>query len=295
MLKQFFLFLEYEKRLSPNTIIAYKKDIEDCSDYLQTHYELSSLQKASSSFLRSWVVSMMRSGNYSSRSVNRKISSLKTYFKFLLRESQIDKNPMDGVLSPRMGKRLPNVIDKKDLQRLLKSFDGLVDFPSQRDKTVITILYATGMRRAELLQLKKENINFAQSKIKVIGKGNKERFIPIGPELSNQIQSYLELKTKTFSDKADDQIIVTNFGKAAYPKLIYNIVNQYLSTVSSSDKRSPHILRHSFATHLSDNGAELNNIKELLGHANLSATQIYTHNSIEKLKKVYQQAHPKAK
>ncbi|MBT8218286.1 MAG: tyrosine-type recombinase/integrase [Bacteroidia bacterium] len=293
MLRQFFLFLEFEKRLSANTVVAYKRDIEDCIEFLQSNYEIIAISEATAPILRSWVVDMMRSGKYSSRSVNRKISALKTYFKFLLREGRIRSNPMDGVLSPKMGKRLPHVIDKQVMKELLTSFEGSNDFPTVRDHIVIALLYSTGMRRAELLLLKEDDIDFHLSKLKVMGKGSKERFIPIGPQISRLLKFYIKLKTESFKD-SEKYLIATNSGKRAYPKLIYNIVNKSLSTVSASDKRSPHILRHSFATHLSDNGAELNNIKELLGHANLSATQIYTHNSIEKLKKVYQQAHPKA-
>jgi len=202
---------------------------------------------------------------------------------------------MNGVLSPKVGKRLPNVIDKKDMQSLLAMFEDASSFQDHRDGIVIALLYGTGMRRAELLGLDVMDIDFDKSRLKVLGKGNKERLIPIGVQLLEILKSYIKVRNTIFEDSETTKLIVTDRGKAAYPRMIYNIVNKYLSLVSTSDKKSPHILRHSFATHLSDNGAELNSIKTLLGHANLSATQIYTHNSVEKLKKVYQQAHPKAK
>ena len=295
MLKKFLLYLEYEKRVSANTIVAYQKDISDCFSFLQSTYQISDPQEVKSNYVRSWVVDLMRTHQMTPRSVNRKISALKTYFKFLLREGSVQKNPMNGVLSPKVGKRLPNVIDKKDIETLLTMFEDASSFEDHRNRSVLALLYGTGMRRAELLGLEITDIDFEKSRLKVLGKGNKERLIPIGIQLLEILKSYIKVRNITFEDTETTKLIITDRGKSAYPRMIYNIVNQYLSLVSTSDKKSPHILRHSFATHLSDNGAELNSIKTLLGHANLSATQIYTHNSVEKLKKVYQQAHPKAK
>ena len=295
MLKKFLLYLQYEKRVSANTIVAYQKDINDCFSFLQSTYQISDPQEVKSNYIRSWVVDLMRTHQMTPRSVNRKISALKTYFKFLLREGSVQQNPMNGVISPKVGKRLPSVIDKKDIQALLAMFEDATSFQDQRNGTVLSLLYGTGMRRAELLGLQISDIDFDKGRLKVLGKGNKERLIPIGVQLLEILKSYIKVRNITFEDTETTHLILTDRGKAAYPRMIYNIVNQYLSLVSTSDKKSPHILRHSFATHLSDNGAELNSIKTLLGHANLSATQIYTHNSVEKLKKVYQQAHPKAK
>jgi len=295
MLKKFLLYLQYEKRVSANTIIAYQKDINDCFQFLQSTYQISDPKEVKSNYIRSWVVDLMRTHKMTARSVNRKISALKTYFKFLLREGTVLQNPMNGVLSPKVGKRLPHVIDKKDIQALLEMFQDPESFEDHRNKVVLALLYGTGMRRAELLGLDVSDIDFEKNQLKVLGKGNKERLIPIGIQLLEILKSYIDIRNHTFENTETTALIVTDKGKAAYPRMIYNIVNQYLSLVSTSDKKSPHILRHSFATHLSDNGAELNSIKTLLGHANLSATQIYTHNSVEKLKKVYQQAHPKAK
>jgi len=295
MLKKFLLYLQYEKRVSANTIIAYQKDIDDCFQFLQSTYQISDPKEVKSNYIRSWVVDLMRTHKMTARSVNRKISALKTYFKFLLREGIVQQNPMNGVLSPKVGKRLPHVIDKKDIQALLDMFKDPESFEDHRNKVVLALLYGTGMRRAELLGLQISDIDFEKNRLKVLGKGNKERLIPIGIQLLDILKSYIDIRNHTFENTETTALIVTDKGKAAYPRMIYNIVNQYLSLVSTSDKKSPHILRHSFATHLSDNGAELNSIKTLLGHANLSATQIYTHNSVEKLKKVYQQAHPKAK
>lgn len=294
MLKQFLLYLEYEKRLSVHTIQAYTNDIEGCLSYIAHTYDITDPAEIKANYVRSWVVDLMRRQNISPRSVNRKISALKTYFKFLRREGYVQTNPMQGVLSPKTGKRLPHVIDQKELDQLLHLFEDANTFPDKRDGLVIALLYGTGMRRAELLGLSMKDIDFDKGRIKVTGKGNKQRLIPIGPNLTNRLKDYFSIRNETFEQTSTDRLIVTNKGKAAYPRMIYNIVHRYLSVVSTSDKRSPHILRHSFATHLSDNGAELNSVKTLLGHANLSATQIYTHSSIEKLKKAYQQAHPKA-
>ena len=295
MLKKFLLYLEYEKRVSANTITAYQKDITDCFQFLQSTYQIDDPNQVKANYVRSWVVELMRGQKMTPRSVNRKISALKTYFKFLLREGTVVKNPMDGVLSPKTGKKLPHVIDKSDIESLLAMFDDATSFKDHRDKAVLSLLYGTGMRRAELMGLKDGDVDFEKNRLKVLGKGNKERLIPLGDKLLEILKCYINTKKATFEDTETDHLIVTDKGKKAYPRMIYNIVHQYLSLVSTSDKKSPHILRHSFATHLSDNGAELNSIKTLLGHANLSATQIYTHNSVEKLKKVYQQAHPKAK
>lgn len=294
MLKKFLLYLEYEKRLSVHTIQAYTNDIEGCLKYISTTFDITNPSDIKASFVRSWVVDLMRTQKISPRSVNRKISALKTYFKFLRREGDIQNNPMAGVLSPKMGKRLPQVIEQREIDQLLDLFEDAIDFSDKRDGVVIALLYGTGMRRAELLGLSIEDVDQDKSQLKVTGKGNKQRLIPIGPKLLTRVKHYIKERETVFPDRETRKLIVTNRGKAAYPRMIYNIVHSYLSLVSTSDKRSPHVLRHSFATHLSDNGAELNSVKTLLGHANLSATQIYTHSSIEKLKKAYKQAHPKA-
>lgn len=196
------------------------------------------------------------------------------------------------IVAPKVGKRVPAVVRATELERLFAQIDFADDFPGWRDRLVLELLYATGMRRSELIHLKTTDIDMEKRQLTVLGKGNKERIIPFGYQLKQSIACYIGKKTKEFSDTQVPNLILTNKGKPLYPKMVYNLVNQYLTMVTTVEKKSPHVLRHSFATHLSDNGADINAIKALLGHANLSATQIYTHSSVEKLKKIYRQAHP---
>jgi integrase/recombinase XerC len=229
------------------------------------------------------------------RSVNRKIATLRKYFKFLLREGVITHNPASKLQSPKIIKHLPVVVEDEKLSAMLNDLDIFTnDFAGVRDKLIVEILFGTGIRLAELVGLKEQDVNFYDGMIKVLGKRNKERIIPINNELKILLQRYSELKKSENFDNNSLTLIVTNKGTEAYPKFIYLIVQRYLSHISTQDKKSPHVLRHTFATSLLNRGADLNAIKELLGHANLSATQVYTHNSVERLKSIYKQAHPKA-
>ncbi len=287
----FINFLLYEKRYSKHTIIAYQNDLEVFSSFLENTFELNRLEEADSAMIRSWMVSLVEEG-HSSRTINRKISSLKSFYKHLTKEAIIDQNPARDILLLKNAKRLPNYFDKEGLEDYLNEENEASDFPATRDRLVIDLLYATGMRRGELLDLKTTDIDEANGLIKVRGKRNKERQIPLSERMVKRIKNYIDIKEQAFNN-SEDSFIVSNKGKKAYPRLIYNIVQNELQHITKA-KKSPHILRHSFATHMLNNGADLNSIKELLGHANLSATQVYTHNTIEQLKSIYSQAHPRA-
>lgn len=292
--KEFLQYLQYEKRFSANTILAYEKDLDQFSIFLEETYSLTSVQEVRHFHIRSWILALLHQ-SLQPRSIRRKLSTLKTYFRFLLRQNQVAQNPMLKVTMPKVGKRLPVYVQQKDISRLLDEVAFGEQYTAHRDHLILELLYTTGMRRAELIQLKLEDIDLGRNVIRVLGKGNKERLIPISHAMQQQVRHYIDLRKETFPEAATSYLLLTDKGNPLYPKLVYNIVNRYLSLVTTIEQRSPHVLRHSFATHLSDNGADLNAIKELLGHSSLAATQIYTHNSIEKLRQVYQQAHPKAK
>ncbi|MEL7119567.1 MAG: tyrosine-type recombinase/integrase [Bacteroidota bacterium] len=292
--KAFSNYLKYERRLSEHTLKAYKNDITQFINYLDKLYHINDIEEVQAIHVRSWIVEQVSSG-FHQKTLARRVASLKTYFRFLLREGVIDKNPAGKIQLPKAPKRLPQYLKEPDLERLFQQLNLLddSDFSVLRDKVILSLLYSTGMRRAELLGLKQQDLYFKEQHVKVLGKGNKERIIPISKGLVLLLQQYINQKQATFDQPNREVLIVTNKGKAAYPKFIYNKVNHYLSMVSTLEQKSPHVLRHSFATHLSDRGAELNAIKSLLGHSSLAATQIYTHNSIARLKQVYDKAHPK--
>ncbi|MFT4760492.1 MAG: integrase/recombinase XerC [Paraglaciecola sp.] len=289
---RFLQYIELEKRYSPLTVELYKSDLKHFFDYLKG-YEFESVRKIDHHAIRSWSVSLIENGMMPS-SIKRKLSTLKTYFKFLRKNEIIEVNPMMKVIAPKAGKVLPKVIEKKNLNSLFEQVEFGKEYKGVRNKLILELLYGTGIRRAELINLRLKDVDLYHQRIKVLGKGSKERLVPIAPYLMKLIQDYLLVRNLEFPT-ASTYIFLTDKGKQTYPKIIYNIVNRYLSMVSTAEKRSPHTLRHSFATHLVDNGADLNAVKELLGHASLASTQVYTHNSIQRLQKVYEQAHPKAK
>lgn len=296
---QFLRFLQFEKRYSPNTLSAYQKDLDQFASFLT----LSKLkpQNATHTHVRSWLVEMMDEGA-DSRTINRKASTLRSFYKFLNRENILSENPMLKVLSLKTAKRLPVVVEEKKLETWLNAAtsgshdrpEGEEGFAQLRDLLVIEILFGTGIRSAELIGLKEADIDLYQGQIKVLGKRNKERIIPINKTLIALLRQYQEIKKSQNFNNNTGELIVTNSGNSCYPKLIYRIVKSCLSNISTNDKKSPHVLRHTFATALLNNGADLNAIKELLGHASLAATQVYTHNSAERLKTIYKLAHPKA-
>jgi len=294
MLKSFINYLKYEKRYSPHTVISYQNDITSFYNYILDTYSVEDVKKVTHFMIRSWLVKMMQDG-MSSKTVNRKFSALRSYFIFLKRNGIINGNPAKKVIPPKISKRLPVTVQKNDMDKLLDEIVFEENFQGYRNKIIISLLYNTGMRRAELINLKDGSFDFINNSVKVLGKGNKERIIPLTNDVIKLLKEYLEMRDKHFECTQFDYTIVTDKGKKLYPRFVYDVVKSNLSKVSPVQRRSPHILRHSIATHLADEEVDLNAIKAMLGHASLSATQIYTHNSVEKLRKAYIKAHPKAK
>jgi len=294
-LSSFIHYLQFEKRLSAHTVLAYRKDLEQFFAFLEETLA-SPAQAAGVTFrhVRSWVVDLLSQGR-SPRTIQRKLSTLKAYFSFLLKRGVVARNPMLKVAIPKTGKRLPATVADGALERLLDGSHFGEDFIGWRDRLLLEILYNTGMRRSELIALRLDDIYPDRRLLKVRGKGRKERLIPYGQSMEQALAGYLRQRQEAFAGTQESTLLLTQKGKPLYPKLVYLVVRQYLSLVTTAEQRSPHVLRHSFATHLSDQGADLNAIKELLGHASLAATQIYTHNSMEKLRRVYRQAHPKGR
>ena len=289
MLKNKFVnYLTSEKRFSEHTIISYSTDLTQFLNFINEEFEISTqVSEISFQIVRSWIASLLEKG-VSPRSVNRKISTLKTYFKFLIRENAITESPMLKVVAPKSKKRLPVFIQENQIENLLNQIEFNDGFIGERDKLIIELFYVTGIRLSELVNIKISDVDFNNNLIKVLGKRNKERLIPLSISIVNELEFFIK--------KYDlNQYLFTNLGGTkVYNKLVYRVVKKYISKISSVSKKSPHILRHTFATHMLNNGADINAIKELLGHANLSATQVYTHNTIGKLKSIYKQAHPRA-
>jgi integrase/recombinase XerC len=293
MVSYFLQHIKYEKRLSPHTVTAYEGDLKQFSIFLQFQYEFKEPEKADFQMIRSWIVALVDE-KIENRSINRKIATLRTFYNFLLRHKTIAANPMLKIRALKTDKTLPKYVEEKPMENLLDDMQFSDDFSGFRDKLVIELLYGTGMRLAELIGLKITDLNLYNNTLMVLGKRNKQRVIPVNKSLVEAIKKYLTLRTDISDDTTNTYLILTDSGTQAYPMFIQRLVKKYLSLVTSLDQRSPHVLRHTFATHLLNRGADLNAIKDLLGHTSLAATQVYTHNSIEKLKKVFKQAHPKA-
>lgn len=287
--ESFLNYLRFQKRYSQHTITAYRNDIESFFIYLSDEYDTPDIKNINAPIIRSWLATL-KGDDMTAKSINRKISALRSFFKYLMRQETIETTPMSIITAPKIGKRLPVYVEEKDLQTLFSH----VEFPEGRqgetERLILQLFYNTGMRISELINLKEKQVDYSYSHIKVLGKGNKERIVPVNNELLNQVLQYI----KNRPIPTAENVFVNEKGKPLYAKQVYNIVKKYLLLVTTVNKKSPHILRHSFATHLTNNGADLNAIKELLGHSSLAATQVYTHNSIEKLKDVYKKAHPKA-
>ncbi len=292
---RFFRYLQFEKRVSPNTLVSYQTDLSQFFYYLEHQYQIKTLPEITHFLIRSWIVKLMDEGIVA-KSVNRKISALKTFFRFLMTEKAIVSNPMTKIISPKIPKRLPEFVPKENMENLFAQIDFGEGIQGMRDRLVLEILYGTGIRRAELAGLKDHSFSASKVQLRVLGKRNKERILPVTPVVARLIQSYIDEKNKLlkFVTNPGDFLILDNHFKPIKPAQIYSIVKKYLSAATSLRKKSPHVLRHTFATHLLNNGADINAVKELLGHASLAATQVYTHNTIDKLRKVYRQAHPKA-
>lgn len=290
---EFQKYLQSEKRFSLHTVKSYLKDLSQFESFLKNHFpEIKEESGVTHRVIRSWLVNLVNEARITSNSINRKLSSLKTYYRFLQLTEKVNVNPTVKVVAPKSSKRLPEFVDQTSMDKFLQADIFPDSFEGVRDRLVIELLYQTGIRLSELLGIEEGDVQSSQGVVKVLGKRNKERLVPLNKEIIQLCSKYLKLRANLNVDTS--KLIVTSKGKMAYPKLIYNIVNSYLSLVSTVKKKSPHVLRHTFATHMLNNGADLNTIKELLGHANLSATQVYTHNSFEKLKTIYNQAHPRA-
>lgn len=293
LLQTFLDYLKFEKRYSVHTLTSYEADIADFFKYTELNFGKLVLHAITHSFVRSWLADMKDKG-LSSKSINRKISSLKSFFKYQLRTGAIENSPMANVISPKVSKRLPVFVKEADTAKMIETLNRSTDnWKTLNAKMLVVIFYATGMRLSELINLKERQIDFSRSQIKVLGKGNKERIIPVSKDVKDIITDYMQLKKKEFG-KTDDFLLVTDKGKKMYSKYAYLLVNQVLGQSSTLDKKSPHVLRHTFATHLMNSGADLNAVKELLGHSSLASTQVYTHNTIEKLKDIHKKAHPRA-
>jgi len=291
--QEFLDYLIFQKRYSNNTIISYENDLRGFFDFILLEYKITAVNEINPSIVRTWLASL-KENKFSSKSINRKISSLKAFFKYLVRLKKISVNPAATVSSLKVSKRLPSFVDEKSIQTLLNHDYFPQTFEGKTEYLIFEILYQTGVRRSELINLKEIDINKNSGTIKVLGKGNKERIIPINNQLLGILQEYISEKRHEFPESFTQELLVSKRGKPLNPKYVFNVVKKYLGEVSTNERRSPHVLRHSFATHLTNNGAQINAIKELLGHSSLAATQIYTHNTIEKLKEVHNQAHPKA-
>lgn len=288
----FLAYLSFERRFSDHTLTAYRNDLEQFISYIKEEQCLTSIDEVRHLHIRSWIVRQMQAGQ-AARSINRRLSCLKTYFKYLKKRGLLEKDPMKKVVAPKSGRRLPVFIQEKELGALFELVPFPDDYTGKLHRLLLEVLYATGMRRGEAAKLRVPDIDLGRGVFRVAGKGNKERLLPITPLLTTLLEEYLALRNATFPGTEKAELFIKANGAPLNPDNIYYIVRKYLSAVSAAEQRSPHVLRHSFATHLSNRGADLNAIKELLGHANLAATQVYMHNSIQRLQEIYEQAHPK--
>ncbi len=288
-------YLRFQKRYSRHTLLAYENDLTAFFSFLQQQYGATALPDISAALVRSWLASLKEEG-MESRSVTRKISALKSFFKYQLRQGAVATSPMTTVVSPKLRKKLPRYVEEEGTRVLFRHVEFPDDWQGRTQRLIMQLFYQTGMRQAELVNLKESQLDLANRQIKVLGKGNKERVLPVGADLIHALRDYLQEKKRLFEPTPGQRVLVTPRGAPLYPKFVYNTVKQYLSApgVTTLEQRSPHVLRHTFATHLMNNGADINAVKELLGHSSLAATQVYTHNSIEKLREVYKKAHPKA-
>ncbi|MFM1875512.1 MAG: hypothetical protein RL266_1249 [Bacteroidota bacterium] len=291
----FISYISKEKRFSRHTVTAYSKDLTQFLYHIQHNLEIDNIQEVDHHDIRSWIISILEDEKLQPVTVNRKISCLRSLYKYMVRNGFVQKNPMERITSLKTTKKLPLFLEQSQMERLLNDLDFGDDFAGVRDKLIIELLYCTGMRRAELIGLKTTDINWSKSELKVLGKRNKERIIPLSSNMMMLVEEYVQKAAAAFPNfKHSVYLVVSDIGQKMSDGFVYRKVNRYLRLVTTIEKRSPHILRHTFATHMLNNGADLNAIKELLGHANLSATQVYTHNSIDKLTQIYKQAHPRA-
>lgn len=291
-IEAFIDFIQQEKRYSAHTILSYSKDLEQFQVFCRLQYQLEDIDLVTYQHIRSWVVHLMNE-EVSARSVNRKISTLRSYYKFCLKKQLIKNDPVYGIQGPKTPKRNPVFIPESQMNILFDQLQFPDTFEGMRDKMILELFYFTGMRKAELMGLKTNDIDFYNGTIKVLGKRNKERLIPAVPVLLRSLKEYLQQRSKIEYSATTELLFFSNKGAHFHPTQIYNIVKKYLGSVTTVEKKGPHILRHTFATHMLNHGADINGIKEILGHSSLAATQVYTHNSFEKLKGIHKKAHPK--
>jgi integrase/recombinase XerC len=284
--------LKFEKRYSVHTVRSYHDDLIQFRDYLVTSFGSMNLDEISAAIVRSWLASL-KNGGLESRSINRKISTLKSFFKFIIRSGKLSKNPLSTIVSPKVSKRLPAFVEERDMSTLFNHVEFEEGWNGYTGRLAMQMLYELGLRLSELVNCLESQIDFGNRQVKILGKGNKERIIPVNATLLAEIREYIKKKPAELEVCDRNYLLVNEKGKKLYSKFIYRLTTKYLPEVTTVKKKSPHILRHSFATHLMNNGAELNAVKELLGHASLAATQVYTHNTIEKLKNVHKKAHPR--
>jgi integrase/recombinase XerC len=291
-INSFLEYLQYEKRYSAHTIAAYQTDLEQFRSFLDDQFHAMT-HEASYAQIRRWLAGMINS-QMAAKSVKRKMSSLRAYFKYLESGGNLPTNPMDKIVVPRTTKKLPVFLSENSISMLFDVLDFPDGFKGVRDRLILETFYCTGLRLAELVSIRHSDFDLQSNQIKILGKGGKERIIPVLDSLKKTFLDYCTAKKKLYEFYSTDHLFVTDKGKKVYPKFVYRVVNNYLSTTTTVSKKSPHILRHTFATHMLNNGADINAIKELLGHSSLSATQVYTHTTVDIIKRVYKQAHPKA-
>ena len=292
IIQSFLDYLRFEKRYSRHTIISYETDLTSFFDYIVVQYGETPINQLSHIYIRSWLASLRDEG-FTAKTINRKISSLNSFFKFQLKARAINQTPMVKITAPKNEKRLPGFVANKDIETLFKHVEFPDSWQGKTEHLLMVLFYNTGMRLSEVINLKDSQVNGSNHTLKVLGKGNKERIIPISPDILNEIKKYQSERNSLLSN-LPDFLLINEKGKGLSPRGVYASVKKYLSLVTTIEKRSPHVLRHTFATHLMNNGADLNAVKELLGHSSLAATQVYTHNTIDKLKDIYKKAHPKA-
>lgn len=293
IIQPFLDYLKFEKRFSKHTVLAYETDLISFFDYIIVQYGETPLPELSHSFIRSWLASLKEAG-LTAKSINRKISTLRSFFKHSLKHGAVAQSPMGKITAPKAEKRLPQFVAEKDMATLFDHVEFSDDWKGRTERLLLLLLYNTGMRLSELIGLTDSSFNFSGNTVKVLGKGNKERIIPVSAAITDAVKEYGVLKKLLPHQNKTENLLITEAGKALRPRAVYTSVQNYLSHVTTIDKRSPHILRHTFATHLTNNGADITAVKELLGHSSLASTQIYTHNTIEKLKNIHRKAHPKA-
>lgn len=289
---EFLRYIRFEKRMSEHTFIAYQSDLSQFLDYVQQQFELEDAVMVKHTHIRSWLA-YQKEHSAGERTLQRKISSLRALFKYLMKTGVVIANPTKQITNPKAPKRLPVYLEEKDTRNLTTAMAYAEGFEGATERLIVELLYQTGMRRAELVHLKESDIEFSRKQIRILGKRNKERMVPVGEELLIDIRCYMDEKRKIFN-KPDGILLFLKSGKPVYDQYVYRVIKERLKDITTLTKKSPHVMRHTFATQLSNNGAELNAVKELLGHSSLAATQVYTHNNIQRLKEVYRKAHPKS-